>query len=111
LRGWTLPRDLLDFWTVTGGGEIFESEGFLPPLVSADGQEEIGQLTRWCQRRGLPNNFVVFHEGLGFTAVRCADQAYVSLDGDLRIAGEYPTLEQWYVDVLRREYAERYGLA
>jgi hypothetical protein len=109
-HGWKIPEDLLDLWTITGGGEIFESERFLPPLASTDGRDEIVMVTRWCLRHGLPESLVVFHEGLGFTAVRCLDGAYVSIDGDLRISGEYRSLERWYVDVLRREYAERYCL-
>ncbi len=110
LHGWKIPGDLLDFWTITRGGEVFESERFLPPLASPDGQEEIVQVTGWCQRRGLPDGLVVFHEGLGFTAVRCLDGAYLSLDSAVQVAGEYTSLDQWYSDVLRREYAERYGL-
>ena len=111
LRGWTIPADLLELWTITGGGEIFESERFLPPLVSRDGQEEVAQVTQWCQDRGMPADLVVFHEGLGFTAVRCLDGAYVSFDSELRAGGEYTSLERWYSEVLRAEYAERYGLA
>lgn len=109
-RGWKIPGDLLEFWTMTGGGEIFEGEKFLAPLISPRGEEEIAQVTEWCQSRGMPSGHVVFHEGLGFTAVRCDDGTYVSFDGELRTAGEYTSLEQWYSEVLRAEYAERYGL-
>lgn len=111
LHGWKIPSDLRELWTLTGGGEIFESERFLVPLLSQSGDEEIAQVTEWCQNRGIPSGLVVFHEGLGFTAVRCDDGAYVSFDSDLRAAGEYTSLDQWYSEVLRKEYAERYGLA
>jgi hypothetical protein len=53
---------------------------------------------------------VVFHQGLGYTAVRLSDGAYISFDGNLTPYGQYPNLEQWYISVLRDEYAQRYGL-
>lgn|SRR5262249_4341253 len=110
-RGWVIPDDLRRFWTVTGGGETFESEKFLQPLVSADVDDSVAQVTAWCEERGMPHGFVVFHEGFSFTAIRQLDGAYVSLDRDLRVTGEYGTLDRWYVKVLRAEYGQRYGLA
>lgn len=58
----------------------------------------------------MPGGLLVFHEGLGFTAVRGGDGAYVSLDGDVRVRGEYADLDDWYTQVLRAEYAGKYGL-
>jgi hypothetical protein len=110
-RGWVIPPDLLELWTITGGGEIFESERILRPLISRDGQEEVAQVTSWCQERGLPSGLVVFHEGLGFTAVRCSHGAYVSLDSRFSVTGEYESLDGWYAEVLRAEYGPRYGLS
>jgi hypothetical protein len=42
-RGWLIPDDLSEFWATTGGGEIFEGETLLRPLISPDGQEEVAQ--------------------------------------------------------------------
>jgi len=106
-----VPPDLLDFWASTGGGEVFETEMFLKPLVSSADEDGVEYATISHQRRGIPPGLVVFHEGLGSTAVRCADGVYVSLDFDSRIAGLYDSFDDWYVNVLRSEYAERYGLA
>jgi hypothetical protein len=110
LRGWAVPADLLEFWTTTGGGEILESESFLRPLVSPDGEDEMARVTSWCEQRGMPGGLVVFHEGLGFTSIRLRDQAYISFDSSVRVLGEYKSLDHWYAEVLRAEYAERYGL-
>jgi hypothetical protein len=109
-RGWLIPKDLIEFWAATGGGEIFESESVLRPLISPDGQEEVEQVTQWCVHRGMPPGLIVFHQGLGFTATRSGDGMYVSLDTNFRISGLYSSLDKWYVKVLRAEYAARYGL-
>jgi hypothetical protein len=108
-HGWVIPEDLLQFWTSTGGGEVLESETFLRPLVSAGGHEEVAEVTRWCRNRGLPDGVVVFHEGLGFTGVRCRDGVYLSFDSGLRAAGQYSSLDHWYTQFLRAEYGPRYG--
>lgn len=109
-HNWVIPADLLEFWTTTGGGEILETERFLPPLVSANGEEEIPALTGWCRDRSMPEGLVVFHEGFGFSAIRCVDGAYVWLDPDVRLGGEYRSLDDWYSHVLRAEYATQYRL-
>ncbi len=109
-RHWVISPDLVEFWAATGGGEILESERLLRPLLEPQGQEEVAQVTAWCQQRGMASGLVVFHEGLGFTAVRGGDGVYIWLDGDLRIISEHSTLNQWYVETLRNEYGDRYGL-
>ena len=109
-RGWVLPSDLLDLWASTGGGEIFESENILPPLTTAAGENELDCVTDWCRTHGAPDGLVVFHQGLGYTAVRFADGAYLSLDGNSRVLDQHRSLEHWYLEVLRAEYGERYGL-
>ena len=108
-RGWVVPRDLLEFWTLTSGGQILETERFLRPLALPNGEEEVAAVTAWCYKRGMPKGLVVFHEGLGFTAVR-PDGSYVSLDSDVQVRGEYRDLDDWYVNTLREEYAGRYRL-
>lgn len=109
-RNWVIPGDLVEFWTITGGGEIFESEKFLPPLGPHDSEDEVAPRTAWHRAHGMPEGLVVFHEGLGFSAIRCADGAYVWFDVNGRSRGEHRSLDDWYTQVLRAEYAERYGL-
>lgn len=110
-RGWSVPPDLLHFWEVTGGGTVYETERLLAPIRFApSGVDEIFELTTWLQRRGLPAGLVVFHEGMGFTAVRHSDAAYVSLDSDGQVIGESFDFNHWYTSVIRAEYAARYNL-
>jgi SMI1/KNR4 family protein SUKH-1 len=111
-HGWRLPEDLLEFWSVTGGGEMFETETMLRPLRSDDdGREEILDVTNWLRTaKGFQENLLVFHQGLAYTAIRPADGRYFCQDAHGRILGEFGTLEDWYIRVIREEYAERYGL-
>ena len=110
-RDWTIPPDLLEFWAATGGGEAFESEVFPKPLVGKDDEDGVEHATTWRHSNGMLAGLIVFHEGLCYSAVRCQDQVYVSLDEEARITGQYRSFGEWYRQVLREEYAERYGLA
>jgi hypothetical protein len=110
-RRWSVPADLLGFWAATGGGTVFETERLLAPArAGASSVDEMLELTTWLQKRGLPSGLAVFHQGLGFTAVRAVDAAYVSLDSGARVVGEASSFDQWYTSVIRSEYAYRYDL-
>lgn len=111
-RGWVFPFDLVQFWCETGGGEVFESEVFLAPLFRIDSDDTVDVVTAGCRSRGLSADLVVFHEGLdGFTAVHTRTHMYTTVKDDgVSIGDEYPSLESWYVESIRREFAEKYGL-
>ena len=89
---------------------MFETERVLRPLPVANDEDEIATLTAWCRERGMPSGHVVFHEGFRYTAIRCTDGAYVSFDGEVQMCGEYISLDHWYTQLLRSEYASKYGL-
>jgi hypothetical protein len=108
--GWALPADLIEFWTVTGGGQVFETEEFPRPLSRSNDQDSVEVVTQLCRRQGMPAGLVVVHEGLGRTVVRCEDGAYLSLGDDFVIAARFESFNDWYSQVLRAEYWERYGL-
>lgn len=108
-RGWTIPEDLIDFWAITGGGEIFETELLLRPVAPMGQASELEQTQRFWHERGLPVGSVVFHEGFIVTAV-AQNGMYLSFDRDLQPSGQFISLEDWYVGAIRAEYAERYGL-
>lgn len=109
-QSWRIPPDLSEFWARTGGGIVFETETLLKPIVGADDEKGVEQATDWLKGRGMPNGFFVIHEGLCLTVVRYEDGAYLTLDDRARIAGLYDSFDNWYVQVLRAEYGERYGL-
>ena len=102
------PTDLLQLWATTGGGELFESEELLPPLAGEDGFIE---RTLALRQRGLPGGLVAFHQGAWVSAFRGADPPIVALrPRTFTVIATFDNLADWYGH-LRREYAERYGLA
>lgn len=112
-KGWPVPADLLEFWQVTGGGEIFESELLLPPVASPGARYGVGAVTAWYRHHGLGKDLVVFHQGFGLTAVNVVTGTYVYFDSDvetLRITAEYVSMNHWYAETVRSEYGDRYGL-
>jgi hypothetical protein len=65
-----VPDDLLDFWTKTGGGDLFESEtvfrptqipSFEPYFVSGD---DIDTANQYRIPKGMSVAYVVFHDGI-----------------------------------------------
>lgn len=108
-RQWTVPTDLRQFWSQTGGGEAFETERFFAPLLGAQHDESVEQATSLAAGQGAPAGLLIFHQGLGLSGVRMSDGAYIWMQ-DNQVSGEYSSLDQWYLAVLRSEYAERYGL-
>jgi hypothetical protein len=112
-HGWALPRDLVSFWVRTGGGEVFESEVLLAPLSAANDEDSVDFTERFHAKRGLPDRFVLFHEGgYGLSAVDLADGGYLELDASTyAVRARHGSFDEWYRRGLRAEYAARYGLA
>jgi hypothetical protein len=111
-QGWTLPSDLFNLLTLTGGGEIFESETILGPFRDADLGDNLFTYNEELRGRGLPEGYVVFHTGMAVSAVRLIDGRYVELGLDnFHEREEFESLEDWYLRLIRAEYAERYGLS
>lgn len=110
-QGWSLPEDLIAFWERTGGGEVFESESLLGPCGDVALGDNLFSYNEELRARGLPEGYVVFHMGMTVSAVRQKDGRYVELDfEDFRERAEFASLEDWYLRIVRAEYAERYGL-
>ncbi len=110
--GWSLPVDLFNLLVLTGGGEIFESETILGPFRDADLGDNLFTYNEELRGRGLPEAYVVFHTGMAVSAVRLSDGRYVEFGlEDFQEREEFASLEDWYLRLIRAEYAERYGLA
>jgi len=109
---WQIPDDLFSFWQETGGGDIYETETIFGPAGDADLGEDVLEINEELRNRGMPEEFLVFHQGTGgLSAVRFSDGQYVQLsEDDFSESGTYSSLEEWYDRVLRNEYADRYGL-
>ncbi len=105
-----IPDDLLSLWTRTGGGDLFETETIFAPF-SGDATNDVDMMNAFHRSRGLGAGYLVVHDGLALTAIRLDDGKWILLDrDDYRELWEYDSLEDWYVSLLRAEYAERYGL-
>jgi len=110
-KGWALPGDLFDLLVLTGGGEIFESETILGPFRDADLGDNLFTYNEELRDRGLPDGYVVFHTGIAVSAVRLTDGRYVEFGlNDFEERGEYASLEDWYLRLIRAVYGEHYGL-
>jgi hypothetical protein len=118
LRSWltehglgACPGDLVHFWEETGGGEIFETETILGPFGDPTMDDALVPTNDALRLRGLPDNLVVFHIGLGTSAVDTTAGDYVDLDPhDFHELRRFQSLDAWYVAIVRDEYAGRYGL-
>jgi hypothetical protein len=112
-RSRCLPQDLLALWCRTGGGTIFESETIFAPVIGQELGDDLDSNNLRLWGEGLPTRFLVFHEGgVGISAVELDRGEYVLLDanGGFAVQGVFESLEDWYVKVIRAEYAARYGL-
>ncbi|MFL6436923.1 MAG: hypothetical protein ACJ71Q_05035 [Terriglobales bacterium] len=111
-----LANDLLDFWRMTGGGDLFESETILRPtveslpnacFVSGDDTDSVNSTQR---ERGMPKHLFVFQIGVFFSAVDMRYHKYVTLSESYVPQAQFNSLEQWYRGTLRAEFGSTYGL-
>jgi hypothetical protein len=94
----------------TGGGDIFESETILSPLGGHPTGDNAVEANQFHRQRGMSPDYWLFHVGIVLSAVDQSDGHIVTLSNDYTVQNNYESLEQWYVALLRDEYAERYGL-
>lgn len=121
LTGWlkhnalVLPTELLELWQLTGGGDVFESETIFRPTVPsipnpAFVEDDIEGSNAAHSAKGKPSELYIFQQGLFLSAVRLSDQKFVILSEDYGIDRKFDSLDEWYVQTLRAEFGERYGL-
>lgn len=106
-----LPEDLIEFWSETGGGELFDSETLLGPFGDPHLGDDLDSVNPDF-REGRTNPYLIFHTGCCLSAIRLSDGKYVQLDPvTYEEREEYEDLEMWYKKVIRDEYGESYGLS
>ena len=113
-----IPRDLVEFWSQTGGGDLFDdSETILRPAGVpslypgfVDG-DDVDSATKFGIQNGMPDSYLLFHKGTFFSAVRLLDQMLVTLDDKFQETGVFSNLDEWYAGTLRPIYVEHYRLA
>jgi hypothetical protein len=122
LKEWTehmgirLPADLLDFWRVTGGADMFESETVLRPDVPSRPNtgfiegDDTATANAWHRAKSLSENFFVFQTGSFLSVIDLQTLEYVSLSAEYAPEARFASFEEWYAKTVRAEFAERYGL-
>lgn len=114
--GLVLPSDLIEFWHITGGGDVFDSETIFRPTVpsapnSCFVEDDIERRNAGHADGGKSDDLYIFQEGVFLSAVRLSDQAFVTLTSSGYVIKDYfRTFDQWYVGTLRAEFREQYGL-
>ena len=113
-----VPSELLDFWTQTGGGDLFEDSETMfrptpipttvPYFVPGD---DIDTANQHRIRNGMSKAYLAFHDGIFLSAVRLADQALVTINGKHEEIAVFSDLDDWYLRTLRDSYASHYRLA
>jgi hypothetical protein len=103
---WRPPDDLLEFWREFGSGDMFESETILRPFAASSSVEFISERE---QNKGFPRHLTVFHLGIfvsGFDS-----EGFETFERDsYNFLGRFRTLDDWYVEMIRGSFEERYRL-
>jgi hypothetical protein len=114
--GLVLPSDLIEFWQLTGGGDVFDTETIFRPTVpsapnSCFVEDDIELRNAAHADDGKSDDVYIFQDGLFLSAVRLSDQTFVTLTSSGYVIKDYfRTFDQWYVGTLRAEFGEQYGL-
>jgi hypothetical protein len=104
------PDDLIEFWTELGTGEIFETETIYSPS-NDEHDDNVLDINEYFIGKGMSPSHTVFHTGVAISAYRTEPPRYVILDeSTFEVIEYFETIEEWYCNTLRKEYAERYGL-
>lgn len=110
-RQLSLPKDIIELWLQKGGGTMFETETLLSPIGNPLLGDSVEAITLQHYQNRLSRDYYVIHTGLVLTGIRLSDGNYVVLDMSTYLpVREYLTLESWYINEIRSEYADRYSI-
>jgi hypothetical protein len=111
--GLIVPEELVDLWQWSGGGDMFESETILRPEIDGADGEGVEMINEFLRSKGLPEQYLVFCTGAFLSAVRQSDGHIIWLgdDNGYRERLAFGSLDEWYRQLVRAEFAEHYDLA
>jgi hypothetical protein len=109
LTGASLPPDLVFLWTSLGGGDLFETETILS-LAEAPPDGLVDAVSSRYHQAGLSRKKWVVHTGYVTTVVEGETGLVEVIGKGFEVLENYSSLEEWYEQVIRSEYADRYGL-
>jgi hypothetical protein len=90
---------------------MFETEQVLRPDGSDSELFDLEPVNDVIHDRGLPADHVVFHDGFCISSWDQSEQQVCTFSsGDLEPLHKMSSIDIWYNDVIRREFAARYGL-
>ena len=112
-----LPPDLVEFWSLTGGGDLFDDSATIhrpTQTPASDGcfldGDDVDSLMQFCIERGMPKSYLAFASGIDLSVVRLTDQKFVTLDDAFEEIAVYSTFDEWYLATLRADFGDHYGL-
>lgn len=107
----SFPADLIEFWRLTGGGDVFESESILGPLSVPEWGDSLADYNNQLQTEGLPPDLIAIHVGVDVTAIDRKTLQYVVLDRrSFKETTRYDSFDDWYMKAIRAEHAPMYGI-
>lgn len=109
-NGLKIPIDYFEFLCTTGGGDIFEGETILGPFGKAETGDDLIGTNYYNWKNGMPWDFLIFHIGLGISIIKKKDSNYCVLDENYSVKKTFKNFDDWYINYLREEYADRYEL-
>jgi hypothetical protein len=111
-RGWLLPEELLDIWTLRGGCDLFETETLLAPFGDSSKGDDIESIALHHASRGMPPAYMPFHVGMAFSVYIEGSRQYAVVNTETyEVCEQFESFGDWYSRYLRPLFAERYGLS
>jgi hypothetical protein len=104
---WNPPHDLISLWREFGTGDMFESEVILRPFAESSSVEFITERER---QKGLPQTVFAFHYGI-FVSGFESERFLIFDTSSYELLGEFESLDEWYIKLIRGSWWERYGMA
>jgi hypothetical protein len=118
LAGFSVPSELVELWSLTGGGDLFDDgETIFRPTATGSTNpafipacDDIYSANEHRIRNGMSKSYLAFHDGTFLSAIRLTDQKIVTLNQTWRETGIFSGLDNWYLRTLRASYADVYNL-
>lgn len=107
----SVPDDLVRFWMNYGGGDVFETESILAPVSRSIADDDLRETNQFHWNRGMSRDYLLFHMRVVLSVIDLRNARVVALDAaTFSEVQSHSTLDAWYVETLRKVYANRYRL-
>lgn len=111
LREWNITDEMIEFYCITGGGEIFESETILGLYKNQVFGDDLESMNKYYQNKGMSIHWLLFHIGIKNSALNMDTSEIIIFDSiSFKIIERYKSFSEWYIKFIREEYKDRYDL-